>query len=55
MLHFSASCGNSQVKGNEILLALPGRQGMLSLSPIRELTQGGVYWKGGSMCSALTG
>lgn len=35
MLHFSTSCGNIQVEGNEISLALPGREGMLSLSPIR--------------------
>lgn len=33
--HFSTSCGNSQVEGNEILLALPARETMLSLSPIR--------------------
>lgn len=35
MPHFSKSCGNSQVKGNEILLALPGREILISLSPIR--------------------
>lgn len=35
MLHFSTSCGNSQVEGNKILLALPGRENVLSLSPIR--------------------
>lgn len=35
MLHFSTSCGNSQVEGTEILLALPGRENMLRLSPIR--------------------
>lgn len=35
MPHFSTSCGNSQVEGNEILLALPGREITLSLSPIR--------------------
>lgn len=35
MPHFSKSCGNSQVEGNEILLALPGREILISLSPIR--------------------
>lgn len=35
MLQFSTSCGNSQVEGNEILLGLPRRESMLSLSPIR--------------------
>lgn len=35
MVHFSTSCGNSQVEENEISLALPGRESMLSLSPIR--------------------
>ena len=35
MLHFSTSCGHSQVEGNEIWLALPGRESMLNLSPVR--------------------